>query len=194
MFYLLRICDYKTATQHVDRLDSAMKADIERTRHIQELRKELEALNFSLSRADLNYRDRSALSEKRVHLEEQLSSISGLGSSGKDSLEPAYFGNVKRACGEKLELAPPPIDGEWLPKGAIYALVDLTFVAFSRPKGLFKDCGKRIQSGIQTIQGECNECNSCLSFFFVLLSLLNIKLTHFSPLAILGEELFSVTQ
>lgn len=154
MFYLLRICDYKTAAQHVDRLDSAMKSDIERTRHIQELRKELEALNFSLSRADLNYRDRSALTEKRVHLEEQLTSVSGLGSSGKDSLEPAYFGNVKRACGEKLELAPPPIDGEWLPKGAIYALVDLTVVAFSRPKGLFKDCGKRIQSGIQTIQEE----------------------------------------
>lgn len=149
-----------------------MKSDMERTRHIQELRKELEALNFSLSRPDLNYRDRSALSEKRVQLEEQVSNFSGLGSSGKESLEPAYFGNVKRAYGEKLELAPPPIDGEWLPKGAIYALVDLTVVAFSRPKGLFKDCGKRIQSGIQTIQGKYKECNSSISLFFVLLFLI----------------------
>lgn len=153
MFYLLRICDYKSAAQHVDRLDSAMKSDLERTRRVQEIRKELEALNISLSRPGLNYRDRSALTEKRDQLEEQLSNFPGLWFSGKESLEPAYFGNVKRACGEKLVLAPPPIDGEWLPKSAVCALVDLTVVVFSRPKGLFRDCGKRIQSGIQTIQG-----------------------------------------
>ncbi|KAL0436633.1 UNVERIFIED_CONTAM: Sister chromatid cohesion protein SCC4 [Sesamum radiatum] len=73
--------------------------------------------------------------------------------SGKASLEPAYFGNVKRAWPDKLELAPPPIDGEWLPKSAVYALVDLMVVVFSKPKGLFKECQKRIQSGLQTIQG-----------------------------------------
>ncbi|CAI9770718.1 unnamed protein product [Fraxinus pennsylvanica] len=54
----------------------------------------------------------------------------------------------------KLELAPPPIDGEWLPKSAVYALVDLMVVVFSLPKGLFKECRKRVQSGMQIIQEE----------------------------------------
>ncbi|KAL7247135.1 hypothetical protein ACSBR2_002116 [Camellia fascicularis] len=154
IFYLLRICDYKNAAQHVEKLDVAMKADMQQMRHIQELTKELNALNLSLSRSDLHYRDRSALSEKQAQLEEQLSNITGLSSAGKETLEPAYFGNVKRAWGDKLELAPPPIDGEWLPKSAVYALVELMVVIFGRPKGLFKECGKRIQSGLQTIQDE----------------------------------------
>ncbi|XP_027183780.1 sister chromatid cohesion protein SCC4 [Coffea eugenioides] len=154
IFYLLRVCDYKSAAQHVDRVDAAMKSDLERTQHIREIKKEIDSVNLSLSRPDLGYRDRSALSEKLRRLEEQLSSFTGVSSTGKESIEPAYFGNVKRAFGDKLELAPPPIDGEWLPKGAIYALVDLSVVVFSRPKGLFRECGKRIQSGIQTIQEE----------------------------------------
>ncbi|GFY99477.1 tetratricopeptide repeat (TPR)-like superfamily protein [Actinidia rufa] len=152
IFYLLRICDYKNAAQHVETLDAAMKADMQQMRHVQELTKELNALNLSLTRSDLHYRDRSALSEKQAQLEEQLSNLTGLSSTGKESLEPAYFGNVKRSWGDKLELAPPPIDGEWLPKSAVFALVDLMVVIFGRPKGLFKECGKRIQSGLQTIQ------------------------------------------
>lgn len=95
-----------------------MKSDLERTQHIRELTNEIGALNQSLSRADLNYKDRSALFEKRTTLEEQLSNYTGVSSTGKATLEPAYFGNVKRALADKLELAPPPIDGEWLPKGA----------------------------------------------------------------------------
>ncbi|KAL6978966.1 cohesin-loading factor complex subunit scc4 [Sarracenia purpurea var. burkii] len=154
VFYLLRICDYKNVAQHVEVLDAAMKADMQQMRHVKELTKELNALNLSLSRSDLHYRDRSALSEKQAHLEEQISSITGLSSGGKESLEPAHFGNLKRAWGDKLELAPAPIDGEWLPKSAVYALVDLVVVVFGRPKGLFKDIGKRIQSGLQTIQDE----------------------------------------
>ncbi|PSR95002.1 MAU2 chromatid cohesion factor like [Actinidia chinensis var. chinensis] len=154
IFYLLRICDYKNATQHVETLDAAMKADMQQMQHVQDLTKELNALNLSLTRSDLHYRDRSALSEKQAQLEEQLSNLTGLSSAGKESLEPAYFGNVKRSWGDKLELAPPPIDGEWLPKSAVFALVELMVVIFGRPKGLFKDCGKRIQSGLQTIQDE----------------------------------------
>ncbi|KAK9279503.1 hypothetical protein L1049_013182 [Liquidambar formosana] len=77
-----------------------------------------------------------------------------LSSSGKGYLEPAYFGNVRRTWEDRLELAPPPIDGEWLPKSAVYALVDLMVVVVGRPKGLFKECGKRIQSGLQAIQVE----------------------------------------
>ncbi|KAL8026970.1 hypothetical protein ABFS82_14G062500 [Erythranthe guttata] len=123
LFYLLRICDYKTAAQRIDRLDAVMKSDLQRMQQFQDLNNEVGALNHS--------------------------------SSGKTPLEPAYFGNVKRACEEKLELAPPPIDGEWLPKSAVYALVNLMVVVFSRPKGLFKECQKRIQSGLQIIQDWC---------------------------------------
>ncbi|XP_034687706.1 sister chromatid cohesion protein SCC4 isoform X3 [Vitis riparia] len=154
IFYRLRICDYKNAAQHVDKLDAAMKADLQQMQHIQELTKELDALNQSLSRHDLHYTDRSALSEKQAQVQEQLRRVTRLGSSGKESLESAYFGNVKRAWGDKLDLAPPPIDGEWLPKSAIYALIDLMVVIFGRPKGNFKECGKRIQSGLRTIQEE----------------------------------------
>ncbi|KAJ9698929.1 hypothetical protein PVL29_007815 [Vitis rotundifolia] len=154
IFYRLRICDYKNAAQHVDKLDAAMKADLQQMQHIQELTKELDALNQSLSRHDLHYTDRSALSEKQAQVQEQLRRVTRLGSSGKESLESAYFGNVKRAWGDKLDLAPPPIDGEWLPKSAVYALIDLMVVIFGRPKGNFKECGKRIQSGLRTIQEE----------------------------------------
>ncbi|KAK8596596.1 hypothetical protein V6N13_001210 [Hibiscus sabdariffa] len=75
-------------------------------------------------------------------------------STGNDSLEPTYFGNVQRALKDKLFLAPPPINGEWLPKSAVYALVDLMVIIFGRPKGNFKECDKRIQSGIHIIKEE----------------------------------------
>ncbi|KAG5585962.1 hypothetical protein H5410_046396 [Solanum commersonii] len=150
VFYLLRICDYKNAGQHVDKLDAAMKSDLQRRQQINELSKELDAVNESLSRSDLNYRDRSALSAKQAHLEGQLSNLTG---NDKEFSEPIYFGSARRTWEDKLELAPPPVDGEWLPKGAIYALIDLTVTVFNRPKGLFKECLKRIQSGLQTVQG-----------------------------------------
>lgn len=131
-----------------------MKADMQQTQHLQELTKELDALNHSLSRSDLHHRDRSALSEKQALLQERLRSMTRFSrSTGNESLEPAYFGNMRRTCGDKLELAPPPIDGEWLPKSAVYALVDLMAVIFGRPKGLFRECGKRIHSGMHIIQG-----------------------------------------
>ncbi|XP_040993384.1 sister chromatid cohesion protein SCC4 [Juglans microcarpa x Juglans regia] len=154
LFYRFHICDYKNAAQHVDKLDAAMKADMQQTRHIQELTKELNSLGQSLSRSDLHYRDRSALSEKQTQLQERLRSMTNLNSMGKHYLEPTYFGNVRGTSEDKLEMAPPPIDGEWLPKSAVYALVDLMVVIFGRPKGLFKECGKRIQSGMHTIQEE----------------------------------------
>ncbi|CAJ1970797.1 unnamed protein product [Sphenostylis stenocarpa] len=154
IFYRLRLCDYKNAAPHVDNLDAAMKFDMQQTQHIQELVKELNVLDQSLSRSDLHYRDRTALSKKQTMIQEQLSSMTGLTSIGQESLQPVYFGNVRRTIGDKLQLAPPPIDGEWLPKSAVYALVDLIVVVFGRPKGLFKECAKRIQSGMRLIQDE----------------------------------------
>ncbi|KAK7276148.1 hypothetical protein RIF29_17281 [Crotalaria pallida] len=154
IFYRLRLCDYKNAAPHVDNLDAAMKADMQQTQKMQELMKELDALDQSLSRSELHYRDRVALSEKQAMIQEQLRNMSGLSSVGQEPLEPVYFGNVRKTLGDKLQLAPPPIDGEWLPRSAVYALVDLIVVIFGRPKGLFKECGKRIQSGIRLIQDE----------------------------------------
>ncbi|XP_027940567.1 sister chromatid cohesion protein SCC4 [Vigna unguiculata] len=154
IFYRLRLCDYKNAAPHVDNLDAAMKFDMQQTQQIQELVKELDILDQSLSRSDLHYRDRTALSRKQTMIKEQLSSMTGLNLIGQESLQPVYFGNVRRTIGDKLQLAPPPIDGEWLPKSAVYALVDLIVVVFGRPKGLFKECAKRIQSGMHIIQDE----------------------------------------
>ncbi|KHN41009.1 MAU2 chromatid cohesion factor like [Glycine soja] len=154
IFYRLRLCDYKNAAPHVDNLDAAMKIDMQQTQRIQELVKELNTLDQSLSRSDLHYRDRTALSKKQTMIQEQLKSMTGLCSIGQESLQPVYFGNVRRIIGDKLQLAPPPIDGEWLPKSAVYALVDLIVVVFGRPKGLFKECAKRIQSGMNIIQDE----------------------------------------
>ncbi|MFS7987186.1 putative tetratricopeptide-like helical domain superfamily, chromatid cohesion factor MAU2 [Helianthus anomalus] len=154
IFYLLRICDYKNAGQHVDKLDAAMKTDLEKVQHARELIEELNIVNEGVSQSDLPHRDRATLSSRRIQLEVEISNLLGPGFMGQDVLEPAYFGNVKRDLGDKLELAPHPIDGEWLPKSAVYALVDLMVVIFGRPKGLFKDCAKRIQSGLNTIKAE----------------------------------------
>lgn len=154
IFYRLRICDYKNAAQHLDKLEAAMKVDRQQSQHIHDVKNELNALNQTLARSDLHHRDRAALSGKHALLQEQLRNMtSSTPSVGSDSLEPAYFGNVRRELGDKLVLAPPPINGEWLPKSAVYALVDLMGVILGRPKGNFKECGKRIQSGMQTIHG-----------------------------------------
>ncbi|XP_031255430.1 sister chromatid cohesion protein SCC4 [Pistacia vera] len=152
IFYRLRICDYKNASQHVDKLDTAMKADLQKVREVEQLVSELDALNQSLSRPDLPSGERSALSGRQAQLQRRLRSVTESSFvTGKDTLEPAFFGNARRAWGDKLMLAPAPIDGEWLPKSAVYALVDLMVVILGRPKGLFKECAKRIQSGMHTI-------------------------------------------
>lgn len=130
-----------------------MKTDLQKMQDARELTKELDIVNEGLSQTDLPYRDRATLSSRRTQLEGEISSLIGSNSVGQEVLEPAYFGNVKRELGDKLELAPPPIDGEWLPKSAVYSLVDLMVVVFGRPKGLFKECGKKIQSGMNSLKG-----------------------------------------
>lgn len=154
IFYLLRICDYKSAGQHVDKLEAAMKTDLQKMQDARELTKELDIVNEGLSQTDLPYRERATLSSRRTQLEGEISNLIGSNAVGQEVLEPAYFGNVKRELGDKLELAPPPIDGEWLPKSAVYSLVDLMVVVFGRPKGLFKECGKKIQSGLNSLKAE----------------------------------------
>ncbi|KAK6234480.1 hypothetical protein SCA6_009817 [Theobroma cacao] len=157
IFYGLRVSDYKNAVKHVEKLDAAIKQDSDKMHQLHQLTLELNALNQSLSRSDLPSRERSALSARQARLQGQLTHISTTTSSssaGNDTLEPTYFGNAKRALQDKLLLAPPPINGEWLPKSAVYALVDLMVIIFGRPKGNFKECEKRIQSGMHIIEEE----------------------------------------
>lgn len=151
IFYRLRICDYKNATQHAERLDAAMKDDMQRTENIQKLTNELNVLDQTLLSSDLHYRSRSELLRKQVQLQDQISSLNE-NSTSQGLSDPTYNGRVTSP--DKLQLAPAPIDGEWLPKTAVYALVDLVVLICGRPKGLFKECAKRIESGIQSIQDE----------------------------------------
>ncbi|KAK4785505.1 hypothetical protein SAY86_002194 [Trapa natans] len=146
VFYCLRICDYKNAAQHIDRLDASMKNELQQ---MQELKEELEAVNQSLARSDLHPRDRMALSEKQSQLQERLRTAGGRGQSTS-----AYSESVKQSWGERLELAPFPMNGEWLPRNAVNALVDLMVATLGRPKGLFKECSKRIESGMLIVQEE----------------------------------------
>lgn len=152
VFYRLKLCDYKNAQHHVDRLDQAMSAHSHQMQEIQQLLDEFSSLNHTLSRYDLPSRERSALSARQSQLQDRVNALSPSPTTD-NSLEPAYFGNTDRAWTERLLLSPSPIDGQWLPKSAIYALVHLMVVISGRPKGLFKECSKRIDSGMQIIQG-----------------------------------------
>lgn len=142
-FYLLRICDYKGAAQHVEKLDAAMKSEQQKVQHVKELIAELNSVNRSLFQSNLQRRDRLSLYEKQSQLQEQLRMATGVDSTNK-----------LLDLDDKLLLAPPPMDGEWLPRGAVSALVDLMVVMLGRPKGVFKECGRRIQSGLQLIYGK----------------------------------------
>ena len=70
IFYCLRTCDYKSAAEHVEILDNAMKADLQKTQNIRELTRELDALDQRLSQPALHSRDISALSKKQAQLQE----------------------------------------------------------------------------------------------------------------------------
>lgn len=111
--------------------------------HMRELYKELDALNQSLSRSGLQPRDKLALSEKQVKLQEQIRHATLTNANGSSI----------QISENKLDLAPPPLNGEWLPRNAVYALLDLMVATLGRPKGLFKECCKRIESGMLIVQG-----------------------------------------
>ncbi|KAI5012955.1 hypothetical protein ZWY2020_025221 [Hordeum vulgare] len=145
-FYLLRICDYKAASKHVERMDTAVKNEMERGRRIKELGTELSAVEGTLAQTMLKERERVALAHKQGQLRAQLQALCGY-----DTL------NDVLDYGDKLLLAPPPMHGEWLPRTAVFVLVDLMVVMVSRPKGIFKECGKRIHSGLQLIHEELSK-------------------------------------
>ncbi|EEC77052.1 hypothetical protein OsI_15436 [Oryza sativa Indica Group] len=145
-FYLLRTCDYKAASQHVERLDTAAKDEMQKGQRVQELAAELGTVERTLAQPGLKERERSALTHKQRQLKYQLQTLCGY-----DKL------NDVLDYGDKLLLAPPPMHGEWLPRAAVFVLVDLMVVMVSRPKGIFKECGKRIHSGLELIRGELSK-------------------------------------
>lgn len=145
-FYLLRICNYKFASQRVELLDTAVKAEMQRGRRVKELANELTTVERTLGQPGLKEWERSAQAHKQRQLKAHLRSLCGY-----DSLSDVLD------YGDKLLLAPPPLHGEWLPRAAVFLLVDLMVIMVGRPKGIFKECGKRIKSGIQLIHGMCCE-------------------------------------
>ncbi|AQK56445.1 Tetratricopeptide repeat (TPR)-like superfamily protein [Zea mays] len=116
-FYLLRICDYKAASQHVERLDTAVKSEMQRGRQITALANDLSTLERTLGQSGLKEREMLALSHKQRQLKGQLRALCGY-----DSL------NDVLDYGDKLLLAPPLMHGEWLPRTAVFVLVDLMVV------------------------------------------------------------------
>ncbi|CAO1939105.1 unnamed protein product [Urochloa humidicola] len=142
-FYLLRICDYKTASRHIERLDTAVKSERERGQRIKEIANDLRRVERKLGQPGLKERDWSTLSHKQGDLKAQLQELCGY-----DKLSDVLD------YGDKLLLAPPPMHGEWLPRTAVFVLVDLMVVMVGRPKGIFRECGKRIDSGLRLIHDE----------------------------------------
>ncbi|CAL5028109.1 unnamed protein product [Urochloa decumbens] len=142
-FYLLRICDYKAASKCVERLDTAAKSERQRGQSIKELANNLGKVERMLGQPGLKEREWSALSHKQKQLKAQLRELCGF-----DKLSDVLD------YGDKLLLAPPPMHGEWLPRTAVFVLVDLMVVMVGRPKGIFRECGKRIDSGLRNIHDE----------------------------------------
>lgn len=119
-----------------------MKSEMQRGWRTKELGTELSAVERTLAQPGLKERERAALAHKQRQLRSQLRALCGY-----DTL------NDVLDYGGKLLLAPPPMHGEWLPRTAVFVLVDLMVVMVGRPKGIFKECEKRINSGLQLIRG-----------------------------------------
>ena len=112
-FYLLRICDYKEASLHVDILDAALKDGLQ-----------TESLG--------------SLLDESTHK-----------NAGMMNMNKLLKGNFTTT----LELGSAPLGGEWLPRAAVSVLVDLMAVMCARPKGIFKECDKRLTAGLTCAQG-----------------------------------------
>lgn len=130
-FYLLRVCDYKEASVHVDILDAAMKVGMQP-----------EAPEALL--------DASSMKRVQTPMMQQAELEVGQNEGFSDSMSKQSSANFKAT----LELGPAPLGGEWLPKGAVSVLIDLMAVMCARPKGMFKECGKRLISGMNCAQDE----------------------------------------
>lgn len=153
IFFLLRACEYKEVQDRVTDLDTTLR-ELEQAVSVQQpvfdplvyqelqnqfewLIKELQLPGASSQRtADLQYH--YGLIQQRLFQYEQLK----------------YHVATLQGDPSKLQLGPAPLDEEWIPKAAVLVLVDLMSVVCSRPKGTFKDCTIRINSGLDRVNGE----------------------------------------
>ncbi|KAJ7563492.1 hypothetical protein O6H91_03G112700 [Diphasiastrum complanatum] len=180
VFYWLRACDYKEASSHVEELDSLLKEKfqpahqpqednqmlhgrhsdrdsqsqssqvLQQERDQQELQQKLVWFQ-QLARSGLSEQKLLELRGKQKQIQTQLQTLM----QQKQSNKERHLGQVKNPYeNERLYLGPAPLDGDWLPMGAVLVLVDLMAVICARPKGMFKDCAKRIQSGIDRVHDE----------------------------------------
>eukprot|EP00249_Psilotum_nudum_P021173 c28002_g1_i1 orf=52-2076(+) len=153
VFYLLRVCNYKEASHHVDILDDVLKQGLERQNypsdHLQhDLKEQLLRLQMKVMQPDLPQQIRTELHDQEKNVQQQLHVFEQSKHGSVSEFEDLR--NIESIANEdgKLELGPVPLGGEWLPKSAVHVLVDLMAVVCARPKGIFKECGKRLQSGM----------------------------------------------
>lgn len=148
-FYLLRICDYKEALCHIDILDAALKdTQQEMTDGGDDQSKGRESEIVSSDASSVK-RVKSSVTQQKMQTVEQQPEVKRV----KNQDYSGYRNKMPIAIG-KLELGLAPLDGEWLPKSAVAVLIDLMAVVCARPKGMFKECGKRLLSGMKCAQEE----------------------------------------
>ncbi|XP_024528762.1 sister chromatid cohesion protein SCC4 [Selaginella moellendorffii] len=167
VFYFLRVCDYKAASHHVELLDAALSSKYETARlqllapeekqacmstlemQDHDLQKEMKILQGQLKEQGIHEQKRNELVGFYHELDRQLEGL-------KDQerfYKYLFYGNAWKQE-SKLPLGVFPLDGEWLPTGAVLILVDLMAVTCARPKGMFKETTKRLQSGLSIVNGE----------------------------------------
>lgn len=150
-FYLLRICDYKEALCHIDILDASLKEVLEEeiTDGVEE---QVNSSHHERGEQHKRRENETALSDPSPGKRGKLSSLHQKVQSVE--LQPEVKRAQKSISKGKLELGPAPLDGEWLPRSAVAVLIDLMAVVCARPKGMFKECDKRLLSGMKCAHDE----------------------------------------
>ncbi|BBN09929.1 MAternally affected uncoordination [Marchantia polymorpha subsp. ruderalis] len=151
-FFSLRTCDYKEATYHVASLDTALADDTEPPTPTSEqyyLQQQLNYLEEQMKQASLSPVVLSDLHDQYLMVQRQLNQCAQQRQYKANQLGLSEVG--------KLPLGPAPLDEEWLPRGAVLVLVDLLGALCLRPKGMFKECSKRIDSGLSRVDEELNK-------------------------------------
>ncbi|KAL3695207.1 hypothetical protein R1sor_009283 [Riccia sorocarpa] len=145
--FSLRTCDYKEATYHLGSLDTALADNgpaIQDEQH--QLQQQLNYMEEQMKQASMSHGMLLDLRRQYQAIQRQIASSVQQGQSGENQLGSTNIG--------RLPLGPAPLDEEWLPKGAVLALVDLLGAMCMRPKGMFKQCSKRIESGLSRVHEE----------------------------------------
>ncbi|KAL2632427.1 hypothetical protein R1flu_017113 [Riccia fluitans] len=144
--FSLRICDYKEATYHLGSLDAALADNGEPAipNEQQNLQQQLNYVEEQMKHASMSPGMLSDLRRQYQAVQCQLDL----------SIQQSRGNQLGLTNSGRLPLGPAPLDEEWLPKGAVLALVDLLGAMCMRPKGMYKQCSKRIESGLSRVHEE----------------------------------------